>query len=70
MEEAVVTKTAGRVQNCSVIDSSVPIQDVPGVKGQIHTLGTWKRVTDKTRPMDTRESSDAKSGPKQKSDHQ
>ena len=36
----------------------------------MHTLGTWKRVTDKIRPMDTRESSNAKSGPKRKSDQQ
>ena len=32
VEEVVVTKTAGRVQNRSVTDSSVPIQDAPGVK--------------------------------------
>ena len=70
MEEAVVTKTAGRVQNRSVTDSTVPIQDAPGVKGQVHTLGTWKRVTDKTRPTDIRESSSAKLGPKRKSDQQ
>ena len=36
----------------------------------MHTLGTWKKVTNKTRPMDTRESSSAKPGPKRKSDHQ
>ena len=70
VEETVVTKTAGRVQNRSVTNSTVPIQDAPGVKGQMHTLDTWKRVTDKTRPMDTRESSSAKSGPKRKSDQQ
>ena len=64
VEETVVTKTAGRVQNRSVTNSTVPIQDAPGVKGQMHTLGTWKRVTDKIRPMDTRKSSNAKSGPK------
>ena len=64
VEEVVVTKTAGRVQNRSVTDSSVPIQDAPGVKGQMHTLGTCKRVTNKTSPMDTRESSGAKPGPK------
>ena len=69
-EEAFATKTARRVQNHSVTDSTVPIQDAPGVKGQMHTLDTWKRVTDKTRPMDTRESSSAKSGPKRKSDQQ
>ena len=33
VEETVVTKTAGRVQNCSVTDSIVPIQDALGVKG-------------------------------------
>ena len=70
VEETVVTKTAGRVQNRSVTNSTVPIQDAPGVKGQMHTLGTWKRVTDKIRPMDTKESSNAKSGPKRKSDQQ
>ena len=70
VEETVVTKTAGRVQNRSVTNSTVPIQDAPGVKGQMHTLGTWKRVTDKIRPMDTKESSNAKLGPKRKSDQQ
>lgn len=64
VEENNVTKTAGS----RVTDKAVSKQDDTGGPGLVRTLGTWKRVTDKIRPMDTRDLTSTNSGPKRKGD--
>nr|POE73900.1 hypothetical protein CFP56_42315 [Quercus suber] len=60
VEENNMPKAAGS----RVTDKASSKQDDTEGPGLVRTLGTWKRVTDKIRPMDTRDSTSTNSGPK------